>query len=67
MVEHYKQTPWWWFAFTLLLSFVLGLVVVIKDKTTLPIWAYVVSLIVGSVIAPFVSRRSSGRRRRFGD
>ncbi|KXT14950.1 hypothetical protein AC579_4388 [Pseudocercospora musae] len=53
MVKHYKETPWWWFALTLLVSFVLGLVVVIKEDTTLPIWAYVVALVVGSFIAPF--------------
>ncbi|KXS96592.1 hypothetical protein AC578_11134 [Pseudocercospora eumusae] len=53
MAKHYKETPWWWFVLTLLVSFVLGLVVVIKEKTTLPVWAYVVALIVGSFIAPF--------------
>ncbi|KAK1142050.1 hypothetical protein N8T08_008256 [Aspergillus melleus] len=53
MAKHYKETPWWWYAFVLLGSFILGLVVVIKENITLPVWAYVVSLVVGIIIAPF--------------
>ncbi|KAI1336702.1 OPT oligopeptide transporter protein-domain-containing protein [Xylariaceae sp. FL0016] len=52
MAKHYKETPWWWFVLLLIFSFVLGLVVVIKEDITLPVWAYVVSLIVGTVFAP---------------
>jgi len=37
----------------LVFSFVLGLVVVIKENITLPAWAYIVSLILGMIIAPF--------------
>lgn len=55
MTKNYKEAPWWWYALILLGSFILGLVVVIKENITLPIWAYVVALIIGSVIAPFVS------------
>lgn len=55
MAKHYKETPWWWYAFVLLFSFILGLVVVLKENVTLPAWAYVVSLIVGIIFAPFVS------------
>ena len=57
MVKHYKETPWWWYMIVLVLSFVLGLVVVIKENITLPAWAYVVALILGVLIAPFVSLR----------
>lgn len=39
----------------LVFSFILGLVVVIKENITMPVWAYIVSLICGIVIAPFVS------------
>ncbi|KAH7391668.1 OPT oligopeptide transporter [Cadophora sp. MPI-SDFR-AT-0126] len=53
MAKHYKETPWYWYVFLLVFSFVLGLVVVIKENITLPAWAYVVSLLVGSFIAPF--------------
>lgn len=55
MAKHYKETPWWWYVFVLVLSFVLGLVVVLKENITLPAWAYVVALVVGTVVAPFVS------------
>ncbi|RAL12974.1 OPT family oligopeptide transporter [Aspergillus homomorphus CBS 101889] len=53
MAKHYKETPWWWYVFVLFCSFVLGLVVVLKENVTLPAWAYVVSLIVGIVFSPF--------------
>lgn len=39
----------------LLFSFVLGIIVVVKENITLPVWAYIVSLILGIIIAPFVS------------
>ncbi|KAL7893519.1 OPT oligopeptide transporter domain-containing protein [Trichoderma sp. SZMC 28014] len=53
MAKNYKETPWWWYIAVLVFSFVLGLVVVIKENITLPAWAYVVSIILGIVIAPF--------------
>jgi uncharacterized membrane protein HdeD (DUF308 family) len=55
MVKHYKETPWWWYVAVLVISFILGLVVVIKENITLPVWAYIVSLLLGIFIAPFVS------------
>jgi uncharacterized membrane protein HdeD (DUF308 family) len=55
MAKHYKEAPWWWYILLLVVAFVLGLIVVIKEHITLPVWAYVVSLIVGIIIAPFVS------------
>ena len=55
MVKHYKETPWWWYAIVLVVSFVIGLVVVIKENITLPVWGYIVSLLLGIFIAPFVS------------
>jgi hypothetical protein len=55
MAKNYKETPWWWYALVLLFSFVLGIVVVVKENITLPVWAYIVSLILGVIIAPFVS------------
>ncbi|KGO36711.1 Oligopeptide transporter OPT superfamily [Penicillium expansum] len=53
MAKHYKDTPWWCFAGILIVSFVLGLVVVIKENITLPVWAYIVSLALGMFISPF--------------
>ncbi|KAJ4129652.1 hypothetical protein NW754_003934 [Fusarium falciforme] len=52
MAKNYKETPWWWYISILVGSFILGLVVVIKENITLPAWAYVVSLIMGIIIAP---------------
>lgn len=53
MAKTYKETPWWWFVAVLVISFILGLVVVITQDVTLPAWAYVVSLLLGAFIAPF--------------
>ncbi|KAK4131015.1 OPT superfamily oligopeptide transporter [Trichocladium antarcticum] len=53
MSKHYKETPWWWYIGVLVFSFVLGLVVVTTQNITLPVWAYVVSLLLGIFIAPF--------------
>jgi hypothetical protein len=55
MARNYKEVPWWWYVLVLLASFVLGLVVVLKEDITLTAWAYVIALLLGSVIAPFVS------------
>jgi undecaprenyl pyrophosphate phosphatase UppP len=55
IAKHYKEAPWWWYIIVLVVSFVLGLVVVIKEKVTLPAWAYVVALVIGTIISPFVS------------
>ena len=55
MVKHYKEAPWWWYVAVLVVSFVLGLIVVLKEDISLPVWAYVVSLIVGIIVSPFVS------------
>ena len=54
MAKHYKEAPWWWYMLCMLVSFVLGLVVVLKENITLSAWAYVVSLILGIAVAPLV-------------
>lgn len=59
MVKHYKEAPWWWYIGILVLSFVLGLIVATTQNITLPPWAYIVSLLLGCLIAPFVSPESS--------
>ncbi|GAB7357564.1 hypothetical protein MBLNU459_g0075t2 [Dothideomycetes sp. NU459] len=53
MAKHYKETPLWWYLAVLVISFVLGLVVVLKENIKLPAWAYIVSLLLGTLIAPF--------------
>jgi hypothetical protein len=55
MAEHYKETPHWWYVAVLVISFVLGIVVVAKENIALPIWGYVVSLLLGIFIAPLAS------------
>lgn len=55
MVKHYREAPWWWYIAVLVFSFVLGLIVVTTQNITLPAWAYVVSLLLGIIIAPMVS------------
>jgi uncharacterized membrane protein HdeD (DUF308 family) len=57
MAKHYKEAPWWWYIIVLIVSFVLGLVVVLKENVTLPVWAYIVALLMGVIISPFVSLR----------
>ncbi|KAK4034638.1 OPT oligopeptide transporter protein-domain-containing protein [Parachaetomium inaequale] len=52
MTKHYKETPSWWYLATLVLSFVLGIIVVTTQNITLPVWAYVISLLLGMFIAP---------------
>ncbi|KAM0273268.1 hypothetical protein ACHAQH_008337 [Verticillium albo-atrum] len=53
MVRHYKDVPHWWYLSVLVFSFVLGLIVVIKENITLPSWGYIVSILLGMLIAPF--------------
>ena len=49
----YKEVPVWWYLVLFLLCFVAGLIVNIKGHTTLPVWGYVIALILGAFIAPF--------------
>jgi hypothetical protein len=54
MSKHYTEAPWWWYAAILVVSFVLGLAVVLSQNITLPAWAYIVSLLLGFFLAPLV-------------
>lgn len=55
MAKNYKEVPTWWYLIVLVGSFVLGIAVVAKENLTLQVWGYVVALVVGIIIAPFVS------------
>lgn len=55
MADNYKDTPWWWYVCITALSFIIGLVVVIKEGITLPAWGFVVALLLGILISSFVS------------
>lgn len=59
MAKHYRETPWWWYAVVLVVSFVIGIIVVTKENITLPVWGYIVSLILGFILAPFVSNTTA--------
>lgn len=52
--KHYKETPHWWFGVVIVVSFVMGLIVVLKEDITLSAWSYVVALLLGCAIAPLV-------------
>ncbi|KAH8894602.1 peptide transporter MTD1 [Thozetella sp. PMI_491] len=49
----YKEVPTWWYLVLFGLCFIAGLVVNIKGETTLPVWGYIIALILGAIIAPF--------------
>ncbi|KAF8843877.1 oligopeptide transporter [Paxillus ammoniavirescens] len=52
-IQKYKEVPYWWYICLLVLSFVAGLVVVLKGQTTLPWYSYIVALLFGSFVTPF--------------
>ncbi|TQS32390.1 hypothetical protein Golomagni_07294, partial [Golovinomyces magnicellulatus] len=49
----YKEVPIWWYGVLFVLTFFAGLIVNIKGDTTLPVWGYIISLLLGGFIAPF--------------
>ncbi|CAG8902131.1 unnamed protein product [Penicillium egyptiacum] len=53
MAKHYKEAPWWWYIIVLVGSFILGIIVTVKENITLSVWAYVISLLLGCILAPF--------------
>ncbi|KAL4079664.1 OPT oligopeptide transporter protein-domain-containing protein [Scleroderma citrinum] len=52
-MQKYREVPFWWYMCLLILSFVSGLIVVLKGQTTLPWYSYVVALLLGSFVTPF--------------
>ncbi|ODN96491.1 hypothetical protein L198_04205 [Cryptococcus wingfieldii CBS 7118] len=52
-MKKYKKASWYWYVGLLVIAFVLGLVVVVKEGITLTWWAYIVALALGAFIAPF--------------
>ncbi|OCH87394.1 oligopeptide transporter [Obba rivulosa] len=53
MIERYDEVPWYWYLGLLFVSFIAGLIVVLKGQTTLPVWSYIIALILGAFITPF--------------
>ncbi|SJX62699.1 related to peptide transporter Mtd1 [Sporisorium reilianum f. sp. reilianum] len=52
-MQKYNEAPHWWYLMLLAVSFVFGLVVVLTQHTTLPWYAYIISLLLGTIVAPF--------------
>lgn len=52
-MRKYAEVPNSWYLGFFILTFFAGLIVNIKGGTTLTWWAYIVSLLLGAVIAPF--------------
>ncbi|KAF9519304.1 hypothetical protein BS47DRAFT_1370739 [Hydnum rufescens UP504] len=52
-MQKYREVPWWWYGLLLVLAFFAGLIVVLKGSTTLPVYGYIIALLLGSFIAPF--------------
>jgi hypothetical protein len=55
-MKRYRDTPWWWYTVIMGISFVFGLVVVLKSNVGLGAGGYVSALVIGAFIAPFVSQ-----------
>lgn len=49
----YKEVPAWWYIALFVLCFFAGLIVTLKGETTLPVWGYIIALLLGGFIAPF--------------
>ncbi|KAI0842029.1 OPT peptide transporter Mtd1 [Hypoxylon sp. FL0890] len=49
----YKEVPQWWYLTLFVLCFFAGLAVNLKGETTLPVWGYIIALLLGAFIAPF--------------
>ncbi|KAJ5657849.1 uncharacterized protein N7484_001498 [Penicillium longicatenatum] len=49
----YKEVPMWWYIVFFGLAFIAGIIVTAKGETTLPVWGYIIALLVGAFIAPF--------------
>jgi hypothetical protein len=55
MVAKYQEVPLWWYPAVILLAFVLGIAVTTTQNITMPAWSYIIALLVGAFVAPFVS------------
>ncbi|MCO5588277.1 hypothetical protein L7F22_042232 [Adiantum nelumboides] len=52
-MSKYPEVSYLWYVGILIFAFILGLVANIREGTTMPVWAYIIALLIGSVIAPF--------------
>lgn len=54
-MTRYKDVSNWWYAGILFISFILGLAANMKEDTTLSIGAYILALVLGTIVTPFSS------------
>ncbi|CAO1638262.1 unnamed protein product [Sympodiomycopsis kandeliae] len=52
-MRKYKEVPMWWYLILFALALIAGCVANAKGETTLPVWGFIIALLVGSFIAPF--------------
>lgn len=52
-MQKYADVPLWAYGILAVLAFFAGLIAVLHGQTTLPVWAYIVGLLLGGIIAPF--------------
>jgi undecaprenyl pyrophosphate phosphatase UppP len=48
LMRVYKEVPLWWYAVLFLINFALGLAAIRAWPTQLPVWAYIVSILMGA-------------------
>ena len=51
LMQKYREAPEWWFLAVFAISFAFGLAASVSWDTHLPWWAYIISLLIGSVLA----------------
>jgi len=56
MLVKYKEVPTWWYCIILIVAFVFGTIVTTTQNITMPVWSYIIALLTGAFVAPFVSR-----------
>jgi len=56
MLVKYKEVPTWWYCIILIIAFVFGIIVTTTQNITMPVWSYIIALLTGAFVAPFVSR-----------
>jgi undecaprenyl pyrophosphate phosphatase UppP len=55
MLVKYKEVPTWWYLIILTVAFVFGIIVTTTQNITMPVWSYIIALLTGAFVAPFVS------------
>ncbi|KAG6328511.1 hypothetical protein ID866_10578 [Astraeus odoratus] len=52
-MQKYKEASFWWYICLLIISFISGLIVILKGQTTLSLYSFIVALLLGSFVTPF--------------